>query len=328
MGGYASGAGVGLAIGEYGLGVDNLLSAIVVLSNGDIVEASDTKHSDLFWGIRGGGCNFGVLAELCMKLHPQQPDVYAFTYVFLRQHLETILTVFEEWLKVQTVKEFVQLIFSLGPDGTPCCVVTGVINGTPEEGEAAFNRFLDIGPVHTTHGTMPYEVFGTLADHFGALPGNKLMIGARFNKIDYPTISKAYDAWLEITKKAPESCLLYNFFHKTKAASVPVDATAYAGRHADPDTVCSVIWSDPEFSVAEAREACLTLKAIVSESSTQECQDSLGYVNYADLYSTLNETDQYARKLFGRNYPRLQEVKKKYDPEGVWNTWFAIRPAA
>ena len=72
----------------------------------------------------------------------------------------------------------------------------------------------------------------------------------------------------------------------------------------------------------------MKLKQLVSSTSSREAQDGIGYVNYADLFARRNETDEYARKAFGKNYARLQEVKKKYDPDQVWNRWFAIRPAA
>lgn len=90
--------------------------------------------------------------------------------------------------------------------------------------------------------------------------------------------------------------------------------------------LCVVIWTDDSFT-PNARNELLRLKGVISGSSTKEAQESLGYVNYADPFSTLNETDEYARKVFGSNYPRLQEIKKKYDPKMVFNRWFAIQPA-
>lgn len=69
------------------------------------------------------------------------------------------------------------------------------------------------------------------------------------------------------------------------------------------------------------------MSKLTSSSSSPAVRESLGYPNYADVYSVYNETDEYARKIFGPNYPRLQEIKAKYDPDMIWNRWFAIRPA-
>ena len=69
------------------------------------------------------------------------------------------------------------------------------------------------------------------------------------------------------------------------------------------------------------------LASIVSSASTSSAKDSLGYVNYADFYAIRNETDEYARKIFGGNYDRLRKVKKVYDPDMVFNQWFCVRPA-
>lgn len=71
----------------------------------------------------------------------------------------------------------------------------------------------------------------------------------------------------------------------------------------------------------------LDLKRVISSSSNQTAQESLGYANYSDPFSVLNETDEYARKLFGSNYPILQDIKRRYDPDNVWNRWFAIHPS-
>lgn len=79
---------------------------------------------------------------------------------------------------------------------------------------------------------------------------------------------------------------------------------------------------------ASAWNDLLKLRRVVSGSSSQAAQDTLGYANYADPFCTQNDTDQYARKLFGTNYARLQEVKKKYDPDMAFDRWFTVRPTA
>jgi hypothetical protein len=85
---------------------------------------------------------------------------------------------------------------------------------------------------------------------------------------------------------------------------------------------------DPEYTMESATTAALKIGNAVSSTSSQSVQERFPYANYGDLYACRNDTDEYARKLFGSNYARLQEVKKKYDPDQVFSRWFAIQPSA
>ncbi|KAG8900031.1 hypothetical protein FRC01_010281, partial [Tulasnella sp. 417] len=178
-------------------------------------------------------------------------------------------------------------------------------------------------------------------DKYSDIPGGKSGVGAHIDQFDLGQVQKSWDTWSELIKKAPQSCIMYEFYPYGKVASVPLEHGAFAQRHSrvaeryvkacspSPKFVtvlCLLIWTDESFT-ANTRDELLKVKSVVSGSSSQAAQESLGYSNYADPFSTLNETDEYARKLFGPNYPRLQEVKKKYDPDMVFDRWFAIRPA-
>ncbi|KIO33766.1 hypothetical protein M407DRAFT_17376 [Tulasnella calospora MUT 4182] len=326
IGGYTLGGGLGYSTGSHGLAADNLVSATVVLASGEIVKANDSENSDLFWALRGGGSNFGVVAEVGVKLHSQRAEVYAISYVYLPAQLPQVIEGINTWRKEQKDHEAIQLLITLGPDGNPYVIINGISNSTKEDGEAAYKQFVELGPVNVTNSQIPYTEVSNLANAFNELPGNKMIVGAHVDVFDLPQVQKSWDTWNEIVKKAPFSGVMYEFYPYKKVAKVPIEQAAFAQRHEMMTVLCALAWTDESFT-PNARDELLRLKSVVSGSSSKEAQESLGYVNYADPFSTLNETDEYTKKLFGPNYPRLQEIKKKYDPKLVFDRWFAIQPA-
>ncbi|KAG8895046.1 hypothetical protein FRB99_000795, partial [Tulasnella sp. 403] len=230
--GFAIGGGISILTGEHGLGVDNIVSATVVLSNGNVVQANENENPDLFWGIRGGGSNFGVVAELGLRLYPQRKDVYMCQYVFQREQLPALVNAANEWRKTQKPYQGFYLLILLGPDGNPYVVFEGFSNSDQEEGEQSFKPILDLGPVQVKHGPTPYEDTCKGSDEFSGTPGNKVFVGADIDVFDVATLEKVYDTWLEVTKSgAPGSIIIYEFHSFEKVANVPVEATAFAQRH-------------------------------------------------------------------------------------------------
>ncbi|KAG9041018.1 hypothetical protein FS837_012815 [Tulasnella sp. UAMH 9824] len=327
IGGYTLGGGLGHSIGIYGLACDNLVSATVVLANGEVVQASESENPDLLWGLKGGGSNFGVVAELGVKLHPQRLDAYAVSYVYLPAQIEAVVTAINKWRTVQKLHETIFLMISLGPDGNPYVILNGVCNSAQEEGEQIFRPFLDLGPVSITNAQIPWQEVCKLADAINTVPRDKVFVGAHIDSFETQQVQKVWDQWYEVTKKAPFSMIMYEFYPHKRVAEIPVESAAFAQREEFITVLCTVLGMDEDFP-PQAWDEVLNLKRIVSGSSSKAAQDSLGYANYADPFSTRNETDEYARKIFGPNYSRLQEVKRKYDPEMVFDRWFAIRPAA
>ncbi|KAG9041417.1 hypothetical protein FS837_012282 [Tulasnella sp. UAMH 9824] len=316
--GYTLGGGLGYSTGSHGMAVDNLVSATVVLASGEIVKASNSENPDLFWALRGV-CQ--LVQAILFKDLTTLPD-----YVYLPAQLPQVVEAINAWRKEQKDHEAIQLLTTRAPDGNPCVIVGGLSNSTKEDGEAAYNRFMELGPVQVTNAQIPYIEVSNQADAFSELPGNKMIVGAHIDVFDLPQVQKSWDTWNEIVKKAPLSAFMYEFYPYKKVATVPIEQTAFAQRHEMITVLCALVWTDESFTF-KARDELLRLKSVVSGSSSKDAQESLGYVNYADPFCTLNETDEYAKKLFGTNYPRLQEIKKKYDPELVFNKWFAIRPA-
>ncbi|KAG9032487.1 hypothetical protein FRB95_001394 [Tulasnella sp. JGI-2019a] len=229
--GFASGGGLGFSLGQHGLGADNIVSATVVLASGEIVVADQETNPDLLWGICGGSANFGVVAELGMRLHPQRPDIYTFDCFYSPDKLPEVVTEINAWLPTQQPTEMISVMFLMDPvTKKPAVKIGGFGDFDQEEGQRIWSRFFNLGALRTSSAQAPFENVSTLADRFCQLSGKKLNTGAHFNQFDYNTVRRAFDQWVELASKAPFSSVMFQFHHYQKLASVPVPATAFAHR--------------------------------------------------------------------------------------------------
>ena len=117
----------------------------MVTASGEILTANATTNEDLFWGVRGGGVNFGVVTNFVLKLHPQPRKVFAGPVVFQPSMLGPVVTALEKWLSTATPLANAMMVFTLGPDGSPAIIVLVVYHGEEEEGKKAFKPIFDLG---------------------------------------------------------------------------------------------------------------------------------------------------------------------------------------
>ncbi|KAI0722159.1 FAD-binding domain-containing protein [Cerioporus squamosus] len=310
------GGGYGWLSGAYGLAIDNL--ATVVTADGSILTASETENPDLFWGIRGAGSNFGVVTEFVLKLHPQRRTIYCGTLIYSPDTLEALLDVTQKW-------------WDNGPsERRPCIVLFVFYNGSEEEGRANFKAFLDLKPIADMSKEQPYEVLNTLQNHIAA-PGQNVYMKGCFAPTPFPRtlLPRVFERVVALS--APEAYtfgLLFEYFPLGKINAVPDDATAYRRRLA-PNVLC-VVYAKEESEAAfrYSRDAAHELTRLVTGKQDEE----VGYGNYSPDSEALptggSVLASKAEANFGTNYKRLQEVKKKYDPELVFHKWFVITPAA
>ena len=110
--------------GEHGLVIDNLLQATVVTAAGQVLTASATENKDLFYGIRGGGSNFGVVTEFVYKLHDQKNPVFGGLVIFAPDKLEALAKILIDWWPTALAKECIMVVFGRAPDSNvsvmPC----------------------------------------------------------------------------------------------------------------------------------------------------------------------------------------------------------------
>ena len=117
----------------------------MITASGEIVTANATTNEDLFWGVRGGGGNFGVVTNFVLKLHPQPRKVFAGPVIFPPPMLGPVVSALGEWLRTATPLANALLALANAPDGNPAVIVVLVYHGAEEEGKAAFKPILDLG---------------------------------------------------------------------------------------------------------------------------------------------------------------------------------------
>jgi hypothetical protein len=236
------GGGLGWLAGKYGLTCDNLLSADVVTADGQLLTASATEHADLFWGLRGGGGNFGVVISFEYQLHPVGP-VLAGMILYPFPKAKEVLTFYRDF--VTTVPDEVNTIGALltSPDGVPVVAIAVCYTGSPEGGEKVLHPLRSFGPPLADQvSPMAYCQLQTLLDAATAR-------GARYyNKSNFmQRISDgAIDTLVERFPTIPSPLSLVFFQQLGNAANrVSATATAFSHREALCEWGCLSRWLDP-----------------------------------------------------------------------------------
>jgi FAD/FMN-containing dehydrogenase len=319
--GLTLGGGLGWLMGKHGVAADNLLSAEVVTADGRVVTANATENTDLFWALRGGGGNFGVVTSFEYRLHPVGPMVTAGPVVHPFDQAGDVLRFYREFTR--DIPDELSVMGAVGhaPDesGTKVAIILACHVGAPEEAERDLAPLLDFGaPIDVQVGLMPYTVVNTVFDD------------------SYPKGALNYwkSTFLEALSDAAIDTLIANFatsrstmggtsigiehFHG-EVTRIPSDATAIPHRDPGYDVLITTIWTDPEETaenVAWARETYAALGAFAVDRR---------YVNYLDADDVGEDP---TRAAFGPNYDRLVDVKTKYDPTNLFHLNQNIKPKA
>ena len=329
-GGRISGTGVaGLTLGsgsgwlerKIGYTVDNLLGAEVVTANGDVLRASESENADLFWGLRGGGGNFGVVTQFEFRLHPVGPIVYGGLLGFPRD--PAVLKAYRDFM--ETAPDDVcgsAALITAPPEefvpepvrGTPVMGIVVLYAGDPEKGPEAFKPILDLNPVLNMTGPMPYTALQQLLDAANP-PGLRNYWKADF----YPELpDEAIDKLIAGAANVPSPMTAVLVMPNTGAVHrVPEDATALAWRKAKWSLHLLSLWEDPaddERNIEWTRNLSETLRPWAQEAA---------YLNFL-----MDEGEQRVKDSFGENYRRMVELKNKYDPTNFFRLNQNIAPSS
>jgi FAD/FMN-containing dehydrogenase len=312
--GLTLGGGLGWLMAKYGLAMDNLLSAEIVIASGDIVRASKDENVDLFWGLQGGGGNFGAVSWLEYRLHPVG-KVTSGLIAYPFDHARDVLRFFRQITSAGLSDDLA--IFSAllhAPDGTKIAVMIACHCGPLAEAEAALQPIKRFGaPVLDTIGPTTYEATNMMLDAGfprGALNYWKSNFMMELSDQAIETMLSQFAAC-----PSPMSGLLLEHIHGA-ATRVGVSETAFPHRREGYNFLVVSEWLNPtdnERNIAWARE---------SYDLMRPCFASGRYVNYLGD----DDGEDAVAAAYGPNYQRLRTLKAKYDPANLFHLNQNIRP--
>jgi FAD/FMN-containing dehydrogenase len=322
--GLTLGGGIGYLTRKYGLTIDNLLEADVVLADGSFVTASKSQHPDLFWAIRGGGGNFGVVTSFLFQAHPVS-TVYAGPIFWEATHAKAVMRAYRDFLTTapEELGVFVGLktVPSMDPFpknywGWRACAIISSYNGAAPEGEKVIARLLESvpPPIFNWMGTMPFPAMQALFDPF--FPKGLQW----YWKGDFVTSlpDEAIDTHITEAGKAPSELSLMHLYPIDGAVRrVPKNATAWNAREATWSMVIAGVDADPKNADALKTWGRAYWRAIHPFNLEG------AYVNFM----MDDEADGRVQATYGENYRRLASVKAKYDPGNLFRVNQNIRPA-
>lgn len=320
--GLTLGGGFGWLTRKYGMTIDNLISAKVITADGRQLTASEDDNADLFWAIRGGGGNFGIITEFEFQLHSVGPEILAGLMVFPFEQAKQILTQYREFVETAPEDLNVWVVLRKAPPlpflpedvhDKEVVVLAMFYTGEIKEGEQLIAPLRSFGDAHGEHiGAQPYTAWQQAFDPL-LTPGQRNY----WKSHNFTELSDgAIEQLISYAGKLPTSqCEI--FIGLLAGAPNRIDSNAMAYSSRDAKFVLNVHgrWeeeSDDEKAISWAREFFKATKPFASAGV---------YVNFMTAEEGERVSDAYSV-----NYQRLVEIKRKYDPQNIFHLNQNIKP--
>jgi FAD/FMN-containing dehydrogenase len=321
--GLTLGGGFGWTTRKFGLTVDNLISADVVMADAKLIRASSKDHEDLFWALRGGGGNFGVVTSFEFNLHPLGPQVLSGLVVHPLENAGELLTEFRRIAKEAPDELTIWVVMRKAPPlpfiptewhGKEVLIFAACYSGDMKEGEKAVKPLRALGkPIADVISPHPFTGWEAAFDPL-------LTPGARnyWKSHDFADLSDpAIKAILEAVRSLPSpECEVFIAHVGGAMARVPANATAWANRDAHFIMNAHTRWRDKGQDAA-----CISWARQLFDATAPYASGSV-YINFMP-----DDEKDRIQKAYGPNYQRLMEIKRRYDPNNLFRVNQNIRPS-
>jgi FAD/FMN-containing dehydrogenase len=322
--GLTLGGGFGWLTRRHGLSIDNLLSATVVTADGAVREASATSEPELFWALRGGGGNFGVVTSFTFQLHPVGPEVYAGLVVYPFAQARPVLRAWRDFCAGAPDELSVWAVLRKAPPlpfipesahGTDVVILPLLHCGGVDAGARAAAPVLQFGePLASALGPTPYAGFQAAFDPLLAPGQRNYWKSNNFSELS----AAALEVVIAAAARSPgPQCEIFVAQLGGAMARVDAGATACVGRDARFIMNVHGRWSEERDDERVRGWARQTFEAAAHHATGS------GYVNFL----TEDEAERVAAS-YGQNHGRLQDLKRRYDPANLFRMNLNIAPAS
>ena len=304
--GLTLGGGLGWLMRKHGLTCDNLISVQIVTADGQFLKASAEENAELFWGVRGGGGNFGIVTSFEYQLHPVGPMVFGGLVTYPLAEAHQVLTGYRESVKDSPEELVTVAAFLTLPDGDPSVGIFISHVGDLADAEKDTRPLRTLGTVTMDQvGPLPYTALQTIFDA-GNAPGQRYYMKSSFlNDLPDALIATAADEY----SRVPSAGSVTIFVQMGGAVSqVERDATAFYHRDVTFSTTTFSVWNDPQED-----EANIGWARGMSDALSPHFSGGV-YVNELGV-----DHEERIRSAYESSYERLVALKNKYDPTNFFH---------
>ena len=345
--GAAVEGGIGWLSGEHGLACDNLLGARVVVADGGIIYCSPSENKDLFWAIKGAGCNFGIVVEATFRTVATRPTVYFAALTYPKSSLSFVIETVAQLHKILPTASRISMRVEITKSKTELKLHI-FHNGDKSEAKLLFAPLI-LEAETVDAGMVPYadleSQYASAPDHVSGNRWASSGVNPAGPWIDVEGLAAMCNDFIDSTGCVSESTLRYGVLgidiqNMDQINKPSGDDAAFAARHAAAFCYSRFVWDDASCDGAYERLAKTFGNKWSAAIGPKDGRAAVAYPAFCTPGKLCHNimilllpakidvlSDQLtAENIFGANYPRLQKVKAKYDPENVFNKKRTIVP--